>query len=362
MKKSIVCILGLLLLSSMAGCADRGSAAPDLLEPVGVKLDTAVVERGEIYETTVYKGEVVPYVEALSFAVDGYLGEVSVKIGDTVQKGQVLAKLDNEKLEQQIENLEDEIAHINRIGQYSDRLAALDIAIAEEQLDMLRQAGAAASTCREKELETQQLRLDLKQSQELRKLEIDYKEEKLEKLKEQISSAVITAPISGQVVYIISAEEGKTIKAYTPVIGIADTKRLRIATDYIPAKVIDASNRVYARVLDMDVALTYVPIDSGEYVSEVLTGQQVKSEFIMETDSERIQSGQYAAVMLISSYKEDVLTIPANAVYRDEKGRYVYKVEGDDRIRCNVTVGIMNDAKTEIIEGLQEGDVVYVKE
>lgn len=362
MKKSIVYILGLLLLCSIMGCTDGGSSAPDLLEPVGVKLDTAVVEHGEIYEATVYKGEVVPYVEELSFAVDGYLGEVSVKIGDAVQEGQVLATLDSEKLEKQIENLEDEIAHIHKIGEYSDRLAALDIAIAEEQLEMLRQAGTATSICREKELEIQQLKLDLKQSQELRNLETDYKKEKLEILKKQINSAVITAPISGQIVYLISAEEEKTIKAYTTVIGIADTEQLRISTDYISAEVIDAAAQVYARVLDMDVALTYVPMDSDEYVSEVLAGEQVKSEFIMETGNERIQSGQYAAVILISSYKEDVLTIPSNAVYRDEKGWYVYKIEGNDHIRCNITVGIMNEAKAEIVEGLQEGDMVYVKE
>jgi hypothetical protein len=49
-------------------------------------------------------------------------------------------------------------------------------------------------------------------------------------------------------------------------------------------------------------------------------------------------------------------------VYRDEKGWYVYKKEGTDHIRCNITVGIMNDAKVEIIDGLQEGDAVYVKE
>ena len=226
MKKSIVYILASLLLFGIAGCTDEGSSAPDLLEPVGVKSDTAVVERGEIYEATVYKGEVVPYVEALSFAVDGKLGEVSVRLGDTVQKGQVLVALDNEKLKEQIENLEAEIAHIHKTAAFSDRLAELDIAIAEEQLKILRLDGADTNACREKELEIQQLKLDLKQSQELRDLETTYKKEKLETLKKQLGNAVITAPVSGQVVYLIPAEEGKTIKAYTTVICIADTQQL----------------------------------------------------------------------------------------------------------------------------------------
>ena len=59
--------------------------------------------------------------------------------------------------------------------------------------------------------------------------------------------------------------------------------------------------------------------------------------------------------------KENVLTIPANALYRDEKGRYVYKIVDKQRVRCNVTIGITNEIKVEILEGLQEGDVVYVQ-
>jgi RND family efflux transporter MFP subunit len=362
MKKIVVYILASLLLLGLVGCADEGISAPDLLEPVGVKSDTAVAERGEIYEATVYKGEVVPHVEALSFAVDGQLGEVSVRLGDTVQKGQVLVALDNEKLKEQIENLEAEIAHIQKTAGFSDHLAELDIAIAEEQLKSLRLNGADANACREKELEIQQLKLDLKQSQELRDLETTYKKEKLETLKKQLGNAVITAPVSGQIVYLTPAEAGTTIKAYTTVICIADTQQLRVSTEYIPAKTIEASTRIYARILDADIPLKYVPMDSAEYASGVLAGEQIKSEFIMETDDDRIQSGQFAAVMLISSYKSDALTIPANAVYRDEKGWYVYKKEGTDHIRCNITVGIMNDAKVEIIDGLQEGDAVYVKE
>ena len=56
------------------------------------------------------------------------------------------------------------------------------------------------------------------------------------------------------------------------------------------------------------------------------------------------------------------MTVPFNALYRDEKGRYVYKIVDGERVRCNVTVGITNDVEAEILEGLREGDVVYVKE
>ncbi|MBQ7915727.1 MAG: biotin/lipoyl-binding protein [Firmicutes bacterium] len=362
MKKSIIYIIVLMLLCSMLGCQNSGSSGPDLLEPVGVKLDTAVAQRGDIYETTIYNGSVVPYVEELSFVVDGRLGEIGVKTGDTVRKGQVLATLDNEQTLKQIENLQEEISHAHTMGEYNDRLAQLDIEIAEEQLAKLRADGAPTNMCLEKELQIEQLELDLEQSQELRALELEYKEEQLAKLKKQISNGEIVAPFSGQVIYVLAAKEGSSIGAYKTVIGLADEDRLSVSTDYINATKIDDAQRVYARILDTDVQLTYVPMDSREYVSKVLAGETVKSEFIIETDLEKFESGQFAAVMLITSYKENVLTVPANAVYRDEKGRYVYKIQGDERIRCSITVGIANDVEVEIVEGLQEGDVVYVKE
>jgi len=66
--------------------------------------------------------------------------------------------------------------------------------------------------------------------------------------------------------------------------------------------------------------------------------------------------------MIINGYKDNVLTIPVNALYQDAGGRYVYKMSDGKRIRCDVSVGSVNSTKVEITEGLEEGDLVYVKE
>ena len=96
----------------------------------------------------------------------------------------------------------------------------------------------------------------------------------------------------------------------------------------------------------------------------VLTGVALNTRFAMndQTAEDSIQCGQYALIEIMDTHKEKVLTIPVNALYRDEKGHYVYKVIDNERIRCNVTVGMTTDIEVEITEGLQEGDVVYVKE
>lgn len=362
MKKRIAFITILLLLGGILGCTNTGSTPPELMEPVGVKLDTAVVTQSEIFMTKVYKGEVVPCVEELSFAMDGYLGECFVKLGDIVEQDQILITLDVEQLQKQIDTLEAEIAHAGKMGAYSDRLAELDIEIAEAQLEVLRQTGASVDACKDKALEIEQRKLNLAQDRELRGFESRQKEAALEKLKKQAENAVIKAPNNGRIVYVSPAKEGSAVRANATVIGIADEDRLCVSTEYITPKKIEDSDRVYARILDTDVPLRYIPMDNAEYVSKVSAGEEIKSEFAMEATSQRFHCGQFAAVMLLDTYKEDVLTIPVNALFRDEKGRYVYKIQEGERIRCNITVGIINDVKAEITEGLQEGDVVYVQE
>jgi multidrug efflux pump subunit AcrA (membrane-fusion protein) len=53
------------------------------------------------------------------------------------------------------------------------------------------------------------------------------------------------------------------------------------------------------------------------------------------------------------------LTIPAEALYRDEKGDpQVYVVEGEKATAADVKVGIQGKERVEILEGVKEGDTV----
>ena len=53
--------------------------------------------------------------------------------------------------------------------------------------------------------------------------------------------------------------------------------------------------------------------------------------------------------------------MPINAIYKEGSIRYVYKLVDDQRIRCDVKLGLVTATEAEILAGLQEGDIVYVK-
>jgi len=74
-----------------------------------------------------------------------------------------------------------------------------------------------------------------------------------------------------------------------------------------------------------------------------------------------VDPGDFILVCMVKDYHEQVLSIPNSAVYKDSSGTYVYLMQDGIRVRQNVTTGYKNNVYTEIVEGLEEGDQVYVK-
>lgn len=360
-EKYIALLGAACILFGLTGCTKQETAVPELLEPVGAQLDTAVAYVGDINDVSVYSGRIVPHVEEIYFTVDGYLEEISVVCGDRVQEGQVLATLDKEKLLEDIHNLEEEIAAIRTNGAYNDKLARLDIDIAGEEVEILKKSGGAWRVYHAKEIDIQKKEAQLRQNQELRELQLENYEENLYKMKQKLSNDEITAPFAGEVVYVAGLKKGDSVQSYQAVVCLADESRLSIETEYISDYQLTLAERICAEIQGESFPIEPKAFDQAEYIKAVMSGEELTSEFVAAENDTVMQSGQFAAVMIYETCVRDVLQIPVNAVYHDEKGKYVYKVTDGQTKRCEVTVGVTTDTTAEILEGLQEGEVVYVK-
>ena len=72
-------------------------------EPPEPTLETATVTQGDIVITAEGSGELVPAAELeLAFRTSGVLDEVLVEVGDQVQEGDVLARLETDNLERAV--------------------------------------------------------------------------------------------------------------------------------------------------------------------------------------------------------------------------------------------------------------------
>lgn len=361
MKRILLLLLSFFVLVGFTGCADAQQEAPALLEPVGVWLDCHEVRREDIYELTAYDGQIVPYVAPLQFTMDGKLGQMKVTLGQQVAKGQILACLDTTALSEEMKQLEEEIAHLKRLGSYADRIQNANISILKTELAQMRAEGATEQACHLKELDIEEKELELTHQQQLRYFDIRSNQEILDKLRVQLEHKDIVAPFDGRVVYIGATEPGTSISGYTTVICLADENRLTLQTEYIAQAEIDNASKVFVKIGDEVYDVSYIPYDSQDYLSKRIAGVDVYSNFAVMTDAGVLESGQYAGVMVYRVYKQNVLTVPINAIYKEGSIRYVYKLVDNQRIRCNVSVGMVTNTEAEILDGLQVGDVVYVK-
>lgn len=361
MRKTVAWLSFLLILFSLTGCRKAEEKVPELLDPVGVQLDTETVHLGTVQAISAYSGEVIPYVEELQFRIDGTLNEIYVLPGDFVTEGQLLADLSEETALNQIETLKTKMADIRKAGDFSDRQANADISIAKTELAKLKAEGASELDCQLKSLEIEELELALQHSRQLRQLELNENQRKLDNLQATIGQGQITAPFTGRIISVKELSGGDSVRGYTTMICIADETRLSLVTEFMSQATISNAAKVFAKIGAQEYPVEYVPYDPVEYATLVLAGETVPAKFSIQAPPGAIQSGEFAMVMVYTVCKENILTVPINALFREGSSWYVYKIVGDTRVRCDVTVGAVSSVNAEILEGLREGDVVYVK-
>lgn len=175
----------------------------------------------------------------------------------------------------------------------------------------------------------------------------------------------VKAPISGRVT------------SFPPTIGTMVSQSYSIAkisdTDELQIKV-NVAERFISRIRENQTAIVSFDACPGvEFkarvfeVSPVLdtTSRTMLAKLKVEPADSRIKAGMYARVKLITDTIEGAVVIPNDAiVYRDGKP-YVFTAKSESAESSvnmvSVKEGLSVDNKTEIQEGLKEGDVIIVK-
>lgn len=369
MKKLYIMII--LISVILTGCKTTPTATttPELLEPVSVNIDTATVKKGDIYETTVYNAEVIPYTSDLSFKLSGNISEVLVALGDSVKKGQVLASLDESDLLDEVKSLEETKDNMLKTNQYNNTILEYDLEILKIELKQLKETLNLTTD----ELEKKNLKLSidiksadiniaelkLKQAKELQEYELNNINQSLKERKDKTGQNKIIAPFDGTIAYI--GDENKFVPAESTFITITDPSKTLVKSDYISNSELHLTNKYYALIHGKEYSLENIPTDLEEYFKIVLAGGTPKTKFNLTNSDEAVRFGDFASICVISNYIKDTLVIPIDSIYSDNVSKYVYIMNGNSRVRKDVTVGISTSSLAEITNGLKEGDNVYVK-
>lgn len=351
---------GLLLFALLAGCASKeeGYPAPELLEPRGVSLDTAVVTRGEIWRTTVLEGVVVPGVRELSFAASGMVKEVYVSPGSHVKEGDLLAAMDVSYYESALEAQRELLTFRQSSEDIARREQDIQIELEELALADLKDSGAGETALRLKELDIEKLKAERKEERALWELDRAALLDAIEKLEAQVEAARLLAPCDGTVVSCMTAD-GSYAMEKVGVLLLAEDAELYLSVEQASTTELRNASEIYATVGGKRVEVQLRTGDDRDYVPRLSsTGDSTSAFTIVDDNGNPVEAGMSAVVFILSDRTEDALIVPATAI-RFDGGYYVYQMVDGAQVRRSVKCGVMNDGEAQVLEGLQEGDVVY---
>ncbi len=203
---------------------------------------------------------------------------------------------------------------------------------------------------------------NLRQKKELYELEHAYYLEQLEALKEQRSEYILTAKAAGEVMAVPEAGYGTyRAAAEEMVIAVGNTGEKLLKCDFINKTDVAAAKDLYALIDGVRFEIEYQPMDSDEYAKLTAAGEKVYSTFVLKGDTGQVCVGDFAVIALFREKREQVLSIPKEALHKDETGYYTYVMQEDEAVAVPVKVGISDGVYTEITSGLTEGTRVLVE-
>jgi len=92
-----------------------------------------------------------------------------------------------------------------------------------------------------------------------------------------------------------------------------------------------------------------------------LRSRKVKVELEIENKDHRLKPGMFADVEIIYNEHKNVLVVPRIAVLEKEGRKILFTVEDERAKLREVKTGVSDEEKTEIVEGLTEGESVIIE-
>lgn len=359
----------------LSGCKDRQAESPS-----PATASVAPVTRGDLSSTLTVAGEFQPYQEVdLHAKVSGYIRQINVDIGDRVRVGQVIATLEVPELNAQVAGSEAEVKH----SQSEISRAESGVVLAQANYVALHAAYtrlAEAAKQRPGLVAQQELDDALAKDQDA-EAKINTAKAELESTKQQLGVSkadrqrvtalqdysVVTAPFSG-VITMRYADVGSLIQAGTtsntqamPVVKLAqsDVLRLRMPVPEEDVPFIKAGGDVQIKLQSTGRLISGKIV---RFTRELATSTRT---MLVEVDVPNpdlaLSSGMTAEATIVLQAQNNVLTIPAGAILKEDGRSYVLLVDSNNKVqKAPVTIGIQGPDRVQIVEGLTEHQVVIV--
>lgn len=170
----------------------------------------------------------------------------------------------------------------------------------------------------------------------------------------------VIAPLNGTII-LRNVESGQTFASTDSILSMSDRLTVKAQVDETDIAQIQLKQRAEI-VLDA-YSSQKIPAKVDKVSFDAKTVNNVTTyaiDVLPETTPEFMRSGMTANVTFLVANKEDVLTVPSQALKIQDGNTVVLVKDGSKMIERIIEPGATDGRQTEVVSGLIEGDVVMI--
>lgn len=262
----------------------------------------------------------------------GVLTKVLVQEGQMVSKGQLLATIDDGGLNQQLSQMETQLALAKTTFERQERLWKDKIGSEIQYLQA--------------------------------KTNYEAQQKSVNQLKQQLEKTTITAPFSGVIDEILSEQGQVVAPGMNQLFRIINLSNMyvdaEIPENYITNIKVGTKVNVYFPVLN-DTLISKVR-QVGNYINP--NNRTFKIEIAINNQEKMVKPNMTALLSINDYVNDSTLVLPIALISENAEGeKYVYAIKKDSKNRKyadkrTVTLGKSQNGMVEILEGIKAGDVI----
>jgi RND family efflux transporter MFP subunit len=378
---AFVAALLVALAGSLSSCSGGDASKVEANVPAATVAVTRVVKKSLGRQITL-SSELVPFQEIDVYAKEsGYVKKLYVDYGSHVKEGQVMATLEIPELEAQlqvdkadIKNANDEVTRAqHELSRYQALYKALHLEytrlngvfesqpgiVAQQEVDDAQGKDLAAAS----QVDAGEAALAAAQSN------LAAAKAKLIREQSLFDYSRITAPFSGVVTdryanlgTLVQAGVGTSTQAI-PIVRLSqdDLFRLVIPVPEAYVQFIRIGDPVDVRVPSLNH--TFPGKVARSSVDVRVDTRTMHTEVDVRNPNHVLVSGLYAEATLTLEHRNDIPTVPLQALDHGAEKTTVFVVDPDGTLRnCPVQTGLTTSSYAEVVSGLKEGEQVVVSD
>jgi len=304
--------------ASGAGGRGRGGRPP-------MPVEFATAKRAPLSERVLVVGNLIgaATVQAVP-KINGRLQTVDVQLGDPVRRGQIIAKVEDREIQEQVRQAE----AAYRVGEATIRQREADLKLAQTNLERNRSLLDRQLLPKQTYDDTEARHQAAEAQLDLARAQFEQSKARLDELKINLANTIISSPVDGFVGKRF-LDPGATVSPNVPVASLVDIRSVRMVANLVEKDVRRVTVGTRADV-EVDAYPGEIFIGRVGRVAPVFDPATRTAEMEIEVPNPgfRLKPGMYARVQLTVATKADAITVPSNAVVRVDGKAGVFIAQG----------------------------------